>query len=139
MNKQLFCIIALCASSAYAARNKTAADHLMAFNTMEKGHKDDWFKYMKEQCGAKADLLKKQHDEWADFRNAQIIKEIEEDLSSHEAKEELLKKRLNDAIALHKKQGAAWEVYAKSHADKAKQLCDKHKKDLSKFEEQLEQ
>lgn len=44
------------------------ADQFNDFITMEKGHKDDWFNVKINDETAKMNLIKKQHDAWADFK-----------------------------------------------------------------------
>ncbi len=141
MKKQ---ILALCAlvlvGNLVAKAPKTAAEQLIAFNTMELGrggHKEQWFDYMQKGQADKVALLKKHHAEWATFKNSQIKALSDMEDASHAAREKFFQEELKQAIALHKKQMAEWEKLCKSHAEEAQKIAAKHKAELAAFEKQL--
>lgn len=103
-----------------------AADKLKAFIKMEKGHKDDWFSFMKNHAGKKADLLKKHHDEWSDFKQDRI--------AEWGSGKPITEAQLNQAIALHKKQNADWKSFGEEILKTKADIITKHAKELAQFE-----
>ncbi len=123
-----------------AITQKTSAEQLMAFTTMElgpRGHKDHWFDHMQKCHADKTNLMKRHHEQWAEFKNTQIKKLAEMQDFSHAAREKFFQGELKEAIKLHKKQMAEWEKMCKKHMDDAMKIAAKQKEDLAKFEAQL--
>ncbi|HVX01328.1 MAG TPA: hypothetical protein VHA52_12970 [Candidatus Babeliaceae bacterium] len=105
------------------AVEKTAADRFIAFNTMEKGHKADWFDYMKKVHDNKYDLLKKTHADWTDYQN-QNSQEWQKSTDFSPAKKDtIFTGQLNRAVALHRK-----------HMNQFKKMCDDQQKEAVKIQ-----
>jgi hypothetical protein len=136
MKKQLLVLIALYCSNPLWAKSSAAL--FIEFNTMEKGHKNDWFNFMETNVGHKVKLLKGQHNDWVDFRNHQIKEYEKMDDCSKDAKETHLDKKLHKAIALHEKHVKQWEKLTDDRYDETKKLCEKHKKELMNFKDKLD-
>ncbi|MBY0109836.1 MAG: hypothetical protein K2X90_01870 [Candidatus Babeliaceae bacterium] len=123
-----------------AVAQKTSAEQLMAFNTMElgpKGHKGQWGDHMQKCLADKTNLKKKHHEQRAELKNSQIKNLAEMQDCSHAAREKFFQGELKEAIKLHKKQMAEWEKMCKKHMDDAMKIAAKQKDDLAKFEAQL--
>ena len=134
MKKQLF----LLASASFLSGTlsaKSSADQLLNFETMEMGHKKDWFNFMKKEAAQKADLLERHHTQWAQFGTQQLKKFAA--LTDCAQKDALFKEKLNGAVALHEKQVAEWRAYCQAHAKYAQELDKKHSVELAAFKKQL--
>lgn len=134
MKKQLY-LLALLVCTATYSKQGTIAEKALEFNRMEKKHKDDWFNFMKDSESEKIGLVKKNHDECADLKARHIQNEIDNPGMS---KESMMKKCLDEVVALHEKQGKEWEAMAKAHYGKKQAICEKHKKELASFKAGLE-
>lgn len=137
MKKIALFLVTLAVGSQLIAKPSSAAEQLIVFKNMEKGHKADWLSFMGKNAVTKTELIKKQHADWVEFGNRHI-----EDLDkmkdwSNASKQEFFSKHLRDAISLHKSHMAAWKAWARNKEDAAKKLCEKHEAELAKFEASL--
>lgn len=131
MKKYIIVLVLFCTASQISAK---AAEQLEKFITMEIGHKNDWFNLMAEEAKEKADLLKQQHTEWANFKTANIKK-----LAASKAAnlETFFKDELKAAVELHEKQVTQWREFEKKRSEKAKQIDKKHSTELAAFKKQV--
>lgn len=136
MKKQLFILAALLVGSQVLA--ESAGDRLIDFHNLVAQQKSEWAHFMKEKHDHRTTLLTEQHKGWSDFHNKQIKLFMANKDWSEAGREKLLSDKLNGAIELHKKHMHAWEEHAKNKHEQGKELCSKHKAELSKFETQLE-
>lgn len=124
MKKILFLAIMISLPIVLVAQS--AGETLKSFIQMEKGHKADWFDFMKNHIAQKTDLLKKHHNEWADFKQTLVTLWGSGTALSNQPVEQ--------AIALHKKQNNDWKALNDSIQAQKTAIIEKHAKDLAQFE-----
>ncbi len=110
----------------------SSVDKIIEFNTMEKGHMDDWFNFAKELHEAKYDLLKKHHDERINLHNKELGLLKREILGRR-----TLDHKLNLMIDLHEKQNGDWKKWHEKTSKNAMNLARKHHAELERFKRSL--
>jgi hypothetical protein len=128
----IFTSIALASANLQADR-MNPADRLIAFKTMEKGHKDDWFNYMKQVHNEKYNLLKKIHGDWVNFGTQAIRTDYSLSDCSPASKDALYAARLKEAVNLHVSHNAKFKALCQSQHDKALEIAARHEQDLAPY------
>lgn len=135
MNNMLRYILLFSIVCTMGAKNKheDAANHLIQFHTMEKGHKSDWFDYEGKLHEEKYKMLKEFHKECADLK-IECAEELKK-LDTISKKNELLYDHLEKAMKLHEKQVKECRKFWADQKDIAHKLYKKHKKELKEFKQ----
>lgn len=119
----------------YAGAESAAAKKFMELNETLNVQKTDWFNFMKKADAEKAELLKKHHIEWSNWRNQNVKNFDEGNFTTQEAKNIELEKQFKEKLALHKAQAAEWSTIMRAQVTEAEELAKKHAKQIEdKFE-----
>lgn len=112
-----------------AATDKSIAQRVEKYISMEQKHSSAWLDYTRDYNSAKMDLKKKHLNEKMDVVKANIAK-----LGKGLAPEQYLQEQLNEMITLHKKQIGEWKAFQKGQETKAHELGKKEEAELASFE-----
>lgn len=107
-------------------------DASTAYNEMEKSHMDDWLDLTRQYHNDKYALIKKHHDEKADFHHRGLQKLKESGFSK-----DMLRTKLEDMIKLHEQQVEEWHDLCENHSKQGKMFYEKHKRELEDFKRSL--
>lgn len=119
----------------YAAAESAQAKKLIDLNETLIGQKQDWFDFMKKTESEKTDLIKKHHQQWANWRNQNVKNFDESSFATQEAKNAELEKQFKEELALHKAQSAEWATLMRGNVGEAEALAKKHAQQIEdKFE-----
>ncbi len=109
------------------------AERLIAFRTMEKGHKAEWLEHMKKLHNDKYNLLIEIHNEWFDYGNENTRAWENNTDWSLEGKEKIFANELERAVELHKKHLEQWKNLREQHREEALEIHARHEKELEDF------
>ena len=137
-NKLLLAVILFFGAATVQAKIEVPIlDEFSKFVEMERDHKQEWFDFIKESHDKKIELIKKNHNKRADLaiQGFQTLKTIPS--LSDSALQEHFKTQLDNAVNAHEKAAQEWRALCKEHEEKAKQISDKHHRELESFKRGL--
>jgi predicted phage gp36 major capsid-like protein len=129
----LLCAGLLLVSVQAYAGEKTAAEKFIAFNTMEKGHKADWFAHMRKMHDNKFALLDQINADWTDYRinNTRQLQAVTN--FSADEKNKIFTDQLNGAAAVHEKHAAQFKKLYEDFHKEGLAIHDRHQQELDAF------
>ncbi len=107
-------------------------DAMRAYTEMEKGHMDRWFDLKRHFNDTEIALIKKQHDEKADFHIHGLAM-----LKQHGFSDRLLDKKLHHMMKLHERQVEEWRRMFKARDKEAMRIYKQNKHEFEAFKESL--
>lgn len=110
---------------------KPSVDDLVAFLTMEKGHKEDWLNFAKKKHEEKYDLLIKHHDEMFDS-HIEHVKQMAE-MNGFSSRQDAINSKLQDMISMHETHMQEWKTMCDNDRAEAEALYTRHKTELDAF------
>lgn len=123
--------LAVIATASFAIKAQNEAEYLAEFIQLKDKHKADWFNYKGSLHQEKYQLLANNHKQWADFKIA--ANNDWKNLTDVNQKDGIFKKHLEQAVALYEEQTSAWKQYWQNKDTKARELAERHAKELKNF------